>query len=141
MTKEGDGVLITDGRSRIFLHPPDPSRDPHGLQHQVDLVGGPFQGCIIASSYEGPRTFSSFHRELVALYRSLNGEAHLPRSYENLRVSLKGDGLRHVTVQADALAGPCMDTRLSFNFSIDQTQLLDVIAAVERLFLQQEPEL
>jgi hypothetical protein len=34
-----------------------------------------------------------------------------------------------------------MDTRLSFNFSIDQTQLLDVIAAVERLFLQQEPEL
>jgi len=135
-TKESDGVLLTDGRSRVFLHPPTPYRDGHGFHHQVDLVGGPFEGSIIATSYEGSRTLGSFHRELVALYRSLKGEAHLPRSYENLRVSLKGDGLGHMTVQADALAGDCMETRLSFNFRIDQTQLLDVIADVERLFLE-----
>jgi hypothetical protein len=83
--------------------------------------------------------FRSFHRELVSLYQSLSGEAHLPRSYDNLKVSLKGDGLGHVTVQVDALADDCMDTRLSFNFRVDQTQLLDIVA-VERLFLQPASE-
>jgi hypothetical protein len=140
MTEVSDGVLLTDGRSRIFLHAPERYPDGHGLHHQVDLVGGPFQGSIVAVAYEGPRTFRSFHRELVAVYQSLCGEAHLPRSYENLKVSLKGDGLGHVTVQVDALAGDCMDTRLSFNFRIDQTQLLDIVAAVERLFLQPASE-
>jgi hypothetical protein len=42
----------------------------------------------------------------------------------------------NMTVQADPLAGDCMDTRLNFNFRIDQTQLPDVIADVERLFLE-----
>ena len=41
----------------------------------------------------------------------------------------------HMSVQIDAIAGNYMNTRLSFNFRIDQTQLLDVIAAMERLFL------
>jgi hypothetical protein len=125
------------GRAKPRLpSPTTPYPDGHGFHHQVDLVGGPFEGSIIATSYEGWRALGSFHRELVALYRSLKGEVHLPRSYENLRVSLKGDGLGHMTVQADALAGDCMDTRLSFNFRIDQTQLSDVIADVERLFLE-----
>jgi hypothetical protein len=44
-------------------------------------------------------------------------------------------------VQVDALAGDCMDTRLSFHFRIDQTQLLDIVAAVERLFLQPASEM
>jgi hypothetical protein len=43
-TKESDGVLLTDGRSRIFLHPPKPYRGGHGFDQQVNLVGGPFQG-------------------------------------------------------------------------------------------------
>jgi len=135
MTDEGKGLLLTDGQSRIFMHPPVPYRDGSGLSHKVDLVGGPFGGSIIASSYAGPQTYRSFHRELLELYRNLNGEANLPQSYENLRVSLTGDGLGHVTVRADAVAGDCMDIRLSFNFRIDQTQLPDVIAAVE-WFLQ-----
>jgi hypothetical protein len=140
MTDEGEGLLLTDGRCRIFMHPPRPYRDGHGFSHKVDLVGGPFGGSIIASSYAGPQTYGSFHRELLGLYRSLTGEASLPRSYENLRISLKGDGLGHLTVQADAVAGDCMDIRLSFNFRIDQTQLPDVIAAVERLFLRPAPK-
>jgi hypothetical protein len=138
MTEVSDGILLTDGRSRIFLHPPQLYPGRHGLHHRVDLVGGPFQGSIIASSYEGGRAFCSFHQELLALYDTLSGEAHLPRSYENLRISLRGDGLGHVTVEveADAVAGDFMDTRLTFNFRIDQTQLPAVIAAIERLFLQ-----
>jgi hypothetical protein len=39
------------------------------------------------------------------------------------------------TVQVQATAGDCMDTRLSFNFRIDQTLLPSVIAGVERFFL------
>jgi hypothetical protein len=66
----------------------------------------------------------------------LNGEARLPRACQNLRVSLKGDGLGHVDVHVDAFAGYGTEPRLIFTFRIDQTQLLDVIADVERLFLE-----
>ena len=135
MTEEVDGVMLTDGRNRIFLRPPEPYPGD-GFHHQVDLVGGPFQGAIDASSYEGPKALQPFHRQLVALYQSLKGQAELPDSYDNLKVSLSGDGLGHVTVRADAITGDYMDTRLSFTFRLDQTQLPPVIAAVERLFLR-----
>src|SRR5258707_3800353 len=87
MTEVRDGVLLTDGRSRIFLHAPERYPDGHGLHHQVDLVGGPFQGSIVAVAYEGPRTFRSFHRELVALYQSLCGEAPSPALMPSLAIA------------------------------------------------------
>lgn len=136
MTEVNDGVLFTDGRSLVFLHQPKAYSDGHGFRHQVDLVGGPFQGSIVASSYESLRALGSFYRDLLALYQNLTGEAHLPASYENLRLSLKGDGRGHIAVQVEALAGPSMDTRLSFNFNIDQTQLAGTVATIERLFLE-----
>src|ERR1700739_2746859 len=135
MTEELDGVLLTDGRSRILLHPPEPYPGGHGFHHQVDLVGGPFQGVIDALSYEGPIALRSFHQQLVEPYQNLIGEVCLPNCYENLRLSLKGDGLGHVTVHTDVAAGDLMDVRLTFNFAIDQTPLPKIIADVKRLFL------
>jgi hypothetical protein len=73
-----------------------------------------------------------FRDQLAALYRTLNGEARLSPAYENLWLSLEGDGLGHITVQVDARAGACMEMKLSFSFVIDQTQLPEVIARVER---------
>lgn len=131
-----DSVVLTDGESQITLHPPEYYSDGHGLHHRVDLVGGPFYGSIDAVSYEGRRGLQSFHRQLVALYENLSGEAALPESYENLKVSLTGNGRGHVTVRADARAyGPISDVRFSFSFQIDQTHLPSIIAAVERLFV------
>jgi hypothetical protein len=137
MTDEVEGVLLTDGRSRVFLHRPEPYADGHGYHHRVDLVGGPFAGTIDASSYEGPRALLFFHKELVALCERLKGEAHLPNSYENLRLSLRGDGLGHIAVQVEAHAvvqteGTVSECLLSFGFAIDQTQLATVIATVDR---------
>jgi hypothetical protein len=137
MTGEVDGVLLTDGEYRVFLHPPEPYAGGHGYHHRVDLVGGPFRGSIDASCYEPPTALRSFHRQLLALYQSLQGEARLPHSYENLKLVLKGDGLGHVNVQVAAVAGDLRDIHLSFAFRIDQTEVAPIIAAIERLFLGQ----
>ena len=131
MDSEVGGVLLTDGRYSILLHPPVSYPDGHGFHQQVDLVGGPFRGSINASSYEGPLTLRSFHEQLVALYDGLAGKAQLPDTYENLKVSLTGDGLGHIGVHVDAIAGDTMDTRLSFRFQIDQTYLPRIVAVIE----------
>jgi hypothetical protein len=139
MTEEADGLLLTDGRNRIFFHPPLPYPDGHGFKQQVDLVAGPFQGTISASSYERLRALRPFHQQLVSLHQSLSGEARLPDSYDTIKVSLKGDGRGHVTVRVDAIAGPCMDVRLSFGFGIDQTHLPPIIATIERFIRTASP--
>jgi hypothetical protein len=59
MTKQADGVLLTDGRSSVFLHPPE-LYGGSGFHHLVEFVGGPFQGGVDASSYEDPTGFNSF---------------------------------------------------------------------------------
>jgi hypothetical protein len=135
MTDKIEGVLLTDGRSSVFLHLPEPYSDGHGYHHQVDLVGGPFRGTINASSYERIRGLRQFRDLLAALYQTLRGEAHLSAAYENLKLSLQGDGLGHIVVQVDARAGDCMEMKLSFNFVIDQTQLPEVIAQIDRFCL------
>lgn len=140
MTNDVNGVLLTDGRNRIFLHPPKLYPGGHGFTHQVDLVFGPFQGSFETSSYEGPMALQTFYEQLNALYGSLRGEARLPDSYENLKVYLSGDGLGHFKVRADIWVVPTgddMDIQFSFSFSIDQTQLPDIAAAVQRVFLNE----
>jgi hypothetical protein len=137
MTRQTDGILISEGQNRVFLHPPElyPGSGS-GFHHLVELVGGPFQGIIDAVSYERPTGLRPFHRQLVALYQSLAGEAQLPHSYENLKLSLRGDGRGHIAVRAEAVMySRHVDARCEFSFVIDQTQLPPVIAAVERLFL------
>lgn len=136
MSEDADGVLLTDGRSCILLHLPERYPDGHGFHHLVDLVGGPFRGSIDASSYEGCEAYRGFRDGLVALYKSLQGEARLPISYENLDVSLIGDGRGHIRVHVHAVAGHTMDIKLSFNFGIDQTHLPAIIKAVERVFIR-----
>jgi len=129
---KSDGVLITDGRSSVFIHPPQPYPDNVGYHHQVDLVGGPFRGSINASCYENVIALRHFSSQVVTLYRNLKGEAVLSNAYDNFKLSLKGDGLGHVEVQVLAAAGGLLDCHLSFRFSIDQTQLPAIVAALEQ---------
>jgi hypothetical protein len=135
MMDESDGVLLTDKRSRIFLHPPQPDPHGHGFRQLVDIVAGSFRGTIEAECYD-PRALHSFHQQLQELYQSLKGKAELPCSYENLKVSLEGDGMGHMTVRVEAREGFAMNVRLNFFFQIDQTELRAVIDSTERLLDQ-----
>jgi hypothetical protein len=127
-----DGVLFTDREYSVVLHPPEPYADGHGYHHRVDLVAGPFQGTIDATSYQNVGVLRRFHDELIVLYQDLKGEAHLGGGYENLTIDLVGDGLGHIAVHVEAIAGDCMDTRLSYTFTIDQTQLPSAIASIAK---------
>jgi hypothetical protein len=133
--ESGEGVLLSDGSSRVFIHPPEIYGNDLGFRHLVDLVAGPFQGTVEASSYSSKAVIQSFHRDLIALHHTLRGKVELPNTYDSFKMSLEGDGLGHLRVRVSARAGDAMDIRLSFDFWIDQTQLPPIIAAVERLFL------
>jgi hypothetical protein len=127
-----DGLLLRSADHSIFLHPPEAFPDDHGFHHRVDFVAGPFQGAIDATSYESVKTLRRFHDELTTLYRKLKGEAHLGTGYENLTFELKGDGKGHFKVDVAAWARDCMDTRLNYAFTIDQTQLPAAIASLAK---------
>ena len=126
------GVLFADRGYSVLLYPPEPYPDGHGYHHRVDLVAGAFQGTVDAISYENVRTLRRFHDELVELYHLLKGEAHLSGGYENFAVDFKGDGRGHIMVHVEATAGDSMDTRFSFNFIIDQTQLQTAITSLAK---------
>jgi hypothetical protein len=126
------GVLFADRGCSVLLYPPEPYPDGHGYHHRVDLVADAFQGTIDATSYENVRTLLRFHAELLELYHSLKGEAHLSGGYENFVLDFKGDGQGHITVHVEASAGASMDIRFSFNFIIDQTQLHTAITSLAK---------
>lgn len=132
MTDDERGVLLSDGRSSIFLYPPTTYPDGHGYHHRVDLVAGPCRGTIDAKSYAPIGALRQFRDELIALHRSLTGAAQLSVAYENLKMILKGDGLGHMLIEVQAEAGDLMDIRLSFTLTSDQTKLPAVIAGIER---------
>jgi len=131
-TGEVEGLLLTDGRSSVLLRPPEPYPDGQGYRHQIDLAGGPFRGTIDASSSDGSRGLRQFRDQLAVLHQTLRGEARLSPAYENLKLSLQGDGLGHVLVQVDARAGDCMEMKLSFNFVIDWAQLPVIMTGIDQ---------
>jgi hypothetical protein len=128
---EIDGVLLADNGYSVLLHRPVPYSDGHGYRHRIDLIAGPFQGTIDATTYVNVSALNRFREALVGLYQNLKGDVQLA-GYENFTLSLKGDGLGHITVRVEAIAGPCMDTRLTYTFNIDQTQLPQAISSLER---------
>ena len=69
MNDDVDGVLITDGRCRVFLHPPNVYADDVGFPHQVDFVGGPFSGSLLAESWYSKNIFCVFRDDLAKLQK------------------------------------------------------------------------
>jgi hypothetical protein len=115
----------------LVLHKPEPYRDGHGYHHLIDLFAGPFRGTIDANTYVSVSAIGRFRDALIQLHQDLAGEARL--EYENFKLSLVGDGRGHILVQVKAMAGPIMETRLTYEFGLDQTQLPQVIASIARL--------
>lgn len=126
---ETEGVLFSDSGYSVLLHRPVPYPDGHGYHHQIDLVAGPFEGAIDATTYVNVVALNRFHDALADLYRNLKGDVQLA-GYENFTLGLRGNGLGHITVRVEAVAGPSMDTRLTYTFNIDQTQLAQAIKSL-----------
>lgn len=130
------GVLISDGRNSILLYPPQ--RGSAGsIQHDVEIVAGPFKGRFEASAYEDP--WVRVRDELVALSRTLYGKAAIEPTYLNFRLTLEGNGSRRITVSVDtqtfAIDAPPAPIYLNFSFYIDAAQLPAIIRQVEQFFL------
>ena len=128
-------VFVSDGDSSVELHPPQPYPGGSGFHHQVNLRARPFQGAIDASSYASVPVLRTFHKQLVTLYNTLEGEARLPESYENLQIKMKGDGRGHIAVEVVA-RGENLRDYLAFDFMIVQTQLPAIIAGIEKFLVQ-----
>lgn len=128
---DSDGVLLSDGDYSVFLHRPVTYPDA-GYRQLVDLRAEQFHGTIDATTYVNVVALDRFRDALVALYRNLKGVAELT-VYENFKLRLIGDGLGHITVRVEAMAGPSMQIRLTYEFNIDQTQLPEAISALTKL--------
>jgi hypothetical protein len=131
-----DGILLTDGESKVLLSRPEIYVGGHGFDQKVELNAGPFRGTITVSSYEGVGALKNFHEQLMALDKHLTGEAHLPQSYDFLSMSLRGDGRGHIVVEVTAFAGHLAEVRLDFSFQIDRTALPPIVRAVDECFLK-----
>ncbi|TWB62178.1 WapI family immunity protein [Nitrospirillum viridazoti] len=127
-----DRIVITDGRSSVTLHPPEADPDGHGFDMKVDLVGGPFTGNILATTYLPLQAWDQFRRDLRRLHRSLKGEASTDTWFSNFGLVLKGDGRGHIRVTADARDEWADASTLSFSFTIDQTHLPPFIAILDQ---------
>jgi hypothetical protein len=71
-----------------------------------------------------------FGREIERLYRSLDGTADLSPIEPKLELRLTGDGKGHIAVFGKAVAQFQTQTYLTFEFSLDQTQLPVIAAAL-----------
>jgi hypothetical protein len=129
---ESSCVQFAQGDYKVLLHEPKSYSDWSGYHHLVELVAGPFRGIIDAESYGGIAALTRFHDALVQLYQSLSGEAVLDW-YENFSLRLVGDGRGHILVQVKAMAGPSIETRLTYEFGLDQTYLPEAIGSLARL--------
>jgi len=88
------------------------------------------EGSVIAVSYANVTTWAKFRDALRALYENLSGKVELGPVFDKLRLSFRGDGMGHFEVDVEIRDGDILDTRLSFRFSVDQTQLPAVIRAI-----------
>jgi hypothetical protein len=129
---ESSFVCFAEGDYKVLLHEPELYSDGGGHHVLVELVAGPFRGTIDAQTYVGVAALSRFCDAPVQLYQSLSGEAVLDW-YENFSLRLIGDGRGHILVQVKAMAGPTMETRLTYEFGLDQTQLPQAIGSLARL--------
>ncbi len=127
---ETDYLFLSDGRYKIALHAPCGYADGHGFSQVVDVRADGIEGSVIAVSYANVTTWARFRDALQGLYGNLSGKVDLGPVFDKLRLSLKGDGMGHFEVAVEIRDGDILDTRLSFRFSVDQTQLPAVIRAI-----------
>jgi hypothetical protein len=128
MKESQDGVLIGDGRYAVRLSCAEPAHD-RGYSTLIDVQAGPFSGSL----QDDCNGWQMFRFQLAALRENLAGKATL-RTYDRFELVLVGNGRGAISVRGDVIGEPEQQSRLSFEFTIDQTYLPAIVAQIDRCF-------
>lgn len=96
----------------------------------IEVACGVWSGAFECEFHAGE--LHQFGEEIQQLYRTLDGTATLIPLEPNLELKLTGDGKGHIAVAGKAVAEWQTGTHLIFSFSLDQTQLPAIAAALIR---------
>ncbi|CAH1191241.1 conserved hypothetical protein [Candidatus Nitrotoga sp. BS] len=109
-------------------------QDDNWLTVEVSLAVGGFRGRFQASFLTAEIT--EFRDQLVALNKSLKGEAKLVTIETQLLLSLTGNGRGGISLKGEAWDQPGVGNQLAFGLNLDQTHLANTLqqldAAIER---------
>lgn len=124
----GEGVLISNGRCwvRLTRHG---SANELGYPAIIDAGAGPFQGSVLDETIG----IESFRRQIIALHKTMTGEARLG-SYEGLDVVLIGNGTGGIGVHVKITADHVAPIQLTYSFGIDQSYLPAIIQQIDAEF-------
>jgi hypothetical protein len=132
---EDDPVIMADNRCSITLYRPEDigSRTIDHFEHRIDVKAGPFRGSFNGVAWAN--SWRRFHAELSRLYESLSGTVSLG-GYENVEISVVGNGRGHMTISVRILEEAERPIRLNFVIFLDQTQLPKILGDIEHTFLR-----
>ena len=94
----------------------------------VHIACDVWRGSFVCEFFGGE--LDRFGREIQQLYQSLSGSAVLNALEPNLTLQMVGDGRGHITVAGRAEAQFYSGTYLVFGFTLDQTELPAIAAAL-----------
>jgi hypothetical protein len=119
---DGDHVLLRDWRRA----------SEEWTLGEAEVRCGPWQGRVRVEFYSNE--LERFAEEIRKLYRELSGQAILHPIETYITITLTGDGRGGIKVDGYALSDFVTDTRLCFQFTIDQTflpRIADELCAVK----------
>lgn len=120
--QDGDHVLL-----RNWRHAPE-----QWTYADAEIHCGPWRGTIRVSFYSDQ--LGRFAQAVRALHRDLHGKAELNLLDTPFALSLSGNGRGGIAVEGYASSDFVTDTKLHFQFSIDQTflpRIAESLAIVE----------
>ena len=121
-------IIIGSSESeRVAIEIVGPAADDWAVAH-VEIACGVWRGSFRCEFYDGE--LRKFGEQIQRLYRALEGTAKFTSVESNLSFELTGDGKGHIAVAGRAAAESYTGTHLVFNFSLDQTQLPPIAAAL-----------
>ena len=105
--------------------------DDNWLTVKATIQAGGFRGKINAAILTSDLV--GFLPKLRALYEKLEGVAEFTTMERQIFLSLTGDGLGHVELNAEIMDKAGVGNCLSFTLSLDQTMLLTSINELEKI--------
>ncbi|MFD2235796.1 Imm32 family immunity protein [Phaeospirillum tilakii] len=123
------GVLFTDGISRIELRPAGPPA--LGTPTRIKASTGPFVAEVEAEAWD----YEKFRNGIARIHETLSGEAELTFVEGGHSIRVTGDGQGGVEVKVVISDGraPCQ-AFLTVTITLNQSYLPDVIHAIRRQF-------
>jgi len=103
--------------------------DGNWLRTSVDVAVGGFTGRFAADLRA--EEFRSFNEELSKLYRTLEGHARFETLEGQVSMTLMGNGMGHVALQAELRDRAGTGNRLRLEFATDQTYLPGIIESLD----------